>query len=81
MMNHAIDVTGFEERVRCRAYALWEIEGRPFGRHAEHWRASEAATLAELTVAAPARKAVKPKPGARKRPSARPAALEMSTSH
>lgn len=27
-----------EERIKARAYALWEEEGRPHGRHLEHWR-------------------------------------------
>lgn len=27
-----------EHKVRERAYALWEDEGRPAGRHAEHWQ-------------------------------------------
>lgn len=26
-----------ERKVRDRAYALWESEGRPAGRHDEHW--------------------------------------------
>ena len=26
-----------ENRIRLRAYAIWEIEGRPNGRHTEHW--------------------------------------------
>ena len=26
-----------EERIRARAYAIWEQEGRPDGRHLEHW--------------------------------------------
>ncbi|WP_236025170.1 DUF2934 domain-containing protein [Arenibaculum pallidiluteum] len=26
-----------EERVRRRAYEIWEREGRPDGRHDEHW--------------------------------------------
>lgn len=26
-----------EHRVRTRAYALWESEGRPADRHEEHW--------------------------------------------
>ncbi|WP_163267708.1 DUF2934 domain-containing protein [Chelativorans alearense] len=26
-----------EEQVRRRAYELWEMEGRPEGRHREHW--------------------------------------------
>lgn len=27
-----------ETRIRERAHALWEQEGRPEGRHEEHWR-------------------------------------------
>ena len=27
-----------EERIRAIAYAIWEEEGRPHGRHEEHWR-------------------------------------------
>ena len=27
-----------EGRIKERAYAIWESEGRPEGRHAEHWR-------------------------------------------
>ena len=31
-----------EDRVKSRAYAIWEKEGRPEGRHEEHWhRASD----------------------------------------
>ena len=31
-----------EERIRARAYHLWEADGRPHGRHDEYWeRASE----------------------------------------
>jgi hypothetical protein len=26
-----------ENRIRLRAYAIWEREGRPEGRHMEHW--------------------------------------------
>lgn len=26
-----------ENRIRQRAYEIWEREGRPEGRHAEHW--------------------------------------------
>ncbi|WP_353860736.1 DUF2934 domain-containing protein [Azospirillum formosense] len=26
-----------EHRIRHRAYAIWEQEGRPEGRRAEHW--------------------------------------------
>jgi hypothetical protein len=27
-----------EESIKARAYALWEEEGRPHGKHLEHWR-------------------------------------------
>jgi Protein of unknown function (DUF2934) len=27
-----------EQTVRERAHAIWEAEGRPEGRHAEHWQ-------------------------------------------
>lgn len=27
-----------EDDVRTRAYAIWEDEGRPHGRHLDHWR-------------------------------------------
>ena len=27
-----------EQRIREQAHRLWEQEGRPEGRHAEHWR-------------------------------------------
>jgi hypothetical protein len=31
-----------KELIKQRAYAIWEQEGRPHGRHEEHWkRASE----------------------------------------
>jgi hypothetical protein len=30
-----------EERVRERAYRIWEEQGRPEGRQEEHWRQAE----------------------------------------
>ncbi len=30
-----------DERVRVRAHQLWEAEGQPHGRDAEHWRRAE----------------------------------------
>jgi hypothetical protein len=54
-MNEVFNTAGFEQRVRDRAYALWESEGRPMGRDAEHWRMSEEATLAEITLPASAK--------------------------
>ena len=32
----------WEQRVRERAYALWEQEGRPDGQAEQHWLAAEA---------------------------------------
>src|SRR4051794_20584922 len=52
-MNTVMDIIGFEQRVRERAYFLWENEGRGHGRDVEHWLICEEATRAELT--APAR--------------------------
>jgi len=31
-----------KERIRRRAYELWEEDGRPHGRDQEHWRRAEA---------------------------------------
>ena len=81
-MNASMILPAFEERVRERAYHLWESEGRPAGRHAEHWRVSELATLAELEAAS-AIKPAKAKPAPKKaavrgRAAARPAAASMN---
>ena len=31
-----------DARIRERAYAIWEEQGRPDGRHEDHWRQAEA---------------------------------------
>lgn len=31
-----------ERRIRDRAYAIWQAEGCPDGRHVAHWRRAEA---------------------------------------
>jgi hypothetical protein len=31
-----------EQAIRERAYAIWEDEGRPEGRHLDHWLRAEA---------------------------------------
>jgi len=33
---------GKEQAIRERAYAIWEEEGRPEGRHVDHWLRAEA---------------------------------------
>lgn len=30
-----------EERIRARAYRIWQKDGEPEGRHEEHWRQAE----------------------------------------
>jgi hypothetical protein len=64
-MNASMIFPTFEQRVRERAYHLWESEGRPSGRHAEHWLVSEQKMLAEI-VTAPASKPAKPKAAPKK---------------
>jgi len=36
-----------EEKIRERAFRIWEEEGRPHGRHAEHWRRAESEVAEE----------------------------------
>ncbi|MCV0397254.1 MAG: DUF2934 domain-containing protein [Rhizobiaceae bacterium] len=36
-----------EQRIRSRAYALWEAAGRPEGREEEHWAQAERLVDAE----------------------------------
>ncbi len=75
-MYDPISLPGFQELVRNRAYALWESEGRPLGRDAEHWRMSEDATRAEINAAAaPKSASAKPKAPARKKAPARQASI------
>ena len=40
-----------EERIRERAYQIWESEGRPSDRHDEHWRRAEVEIEEEWAVA------------------------------
>jgi hypothetical protein len=64
------------ERIRQRAHAIWEREGRPHGRDQEHWDRAEKEVVAEDAAAekpakAPAKPRVaKPKAAAAAKPSA-----------
>ena len=60
-----------KDRIAQRAYAIWEQEGRPNGRHADHWLRAEI----ELGVdkLAPAREAAAAK-AVERRPDSRPLA-------
>jgi Protein of unknown function (DUF2934) len=42
-----------QERIRQRAHEIWEREGRPEGRHAEHWAQAGQEIEAEGVEAAP----------------------------
>jgi hypothetical protein len=77
MMNDPISLPGFAELVRNRAYALWENEGRPFGRDAEHWRLSEEAIRTDLAIVAAPKSAKKAKAPTRKKAPAPRASLDL----
>ena len=36
-----------EERIRARAHVIWEKEGRPHGKHLEHWERAKRLIAAE----------------------------------
>ena len=46
-----------EQIVRDTAYAIWEAEGKPDGRAADHWRQAEARVAASIAPVAPKPKA------------------------
>jgi hypothetical protein len=43
-----------QERIRQRAYQLWDTSGRMNGQAEQHWLAAEREILAERLVASPA---------------------------
>ena len=57
--------------VAKRAHEIWESEGRPHGRHQEHWQKA----LAELTAARPAKATTRAVP-ARKKAVAAPVVVK-----
>lgn len=50
-----------EQIVRDTAYAIWEAEGKPEGRDAEHWRLAEERVAASTGEAAKVTKPIKGK--------------------
>jgi hypothetical protein len=52
-----------EERIRAKAHALWEADGKPTGRDREHWE--QAAKLVEEEEQKAAKAEVDPEPGQR----------------
>ena len=76
-MSETMTTAGLDEIVRARAYALWESEGRPFGRDTEHWRMCEEEARKELErFATPkAKSQSKPKAAPGKKASMKRAAM------
>lgn len=60
-----------DELLRARAYALWEEEGRPHGRDADHWAAAEAELFGDAAKPAAAPEATA-KPARKPRAPAAP---------
>jgi hypothetical protein len=55
--QHLLESAGdLQQRIRERAQAIWEREGRPDGRHDEHWRQAENEINAEGDAASVERK-------------------------
>lgn len=46
-----------ESAVRVRAYEIWEAEGRPHGKDAEHWLMALQEMAATMAAVAPKKKA------------------------
>ena len=46
-----------QDKIRQRAFELWQAEGHPEGRDYDHWLKAEAELSAALNAAAAARKA------------------------
>src|SRR4029077_4856122 len=74
-----------EERIKQRAYALWQSEGHRHGRHEDHWHRAEREIAAEeagpgALSKAPRRAARVAKPAAKKSASPAPARSRSASS-
>ncbi len=47
-------MTDREDKIRQRAYGIWEAEGYPHGRHEDHWRRALSEVEVEPAAAGPA---------------------------
>jgi hypothetical protein len=63
-----------EQKIRDRAYALWESEGRPEGRHGDHWH--QATRELDEPPAPPASEDPSPKRPASRAPRKKPSAVK-----
>jgi hypothetical protein len=59
-------ISSQEERIRARAYAIWMEEGRPHGKHEEHWHRAAREIEQEAGGRGSGRKATASKAGATK---------------
>ena len=71
-----------EERIRQRAYALWQSEGHRHGRHEDHWHRAEREIAAEEAGpgGAPRRASRPQKTASKKSADATPARSRSATS-
>jgi hypothetical protein len=62
-VNHDLD-----QKIRERAHRLWEADGRPHGRHDEHWAEAERQVMAEEGLGEPVGASPEIEPGNRPEP-------------
>jgi hypothetical protein len=56
-----------EQRIRQRAYEIWNADGRADGKADEHWLAAEREVLSSLSARPPALKASAPRKSHKRR--------------
>ena len=69
--------SGREERIRQRAYAIWQSEGHGHGRHEDHWHRAER----EIAEEAGSSKAPRCAPRSGKAAAEKSAAASLARSH
>jgi hypothetical protein len=70
--------TAIEDRIRNRAYELWEAEGRPEGREVDHWLRAAQEVSGEVTGEVAAETSVVGTPVARRPRTPRSASTAAS---
>ena len=63
-----------DEKIRKRAHAIWEAEGRPSGAHDRHWRQAESEV--DGPGKKPAKSTAKPRAAAAPKATAKPKAAK-----
>ena len=72
-------MTEIHDKVRRRAFEIWEAEGRPEGRDVEHWLRAEAECTADTAKAAKPRKAAAERKAAPKAAAPEPKTTTKTT--